>query len=118
MGNSFIEPPPFDLRACYEDSTCSTPLIFVLTPGADPMTELLRVADELGFGGKKLASISLGQGQGPLAEVGTLAIQMSGSRKAQPLLLSAELSAGFQRSLCLSTSIRGGICHHTVGAAY
>lgn len=69
MGNSFIEPPPFDLKACYEDSTCSTPLIFVLTPGADPMTELLRVADELGFGGKKLASISLGQGQGPLAEV-------------------------------------------------
>lgn len=69
MGASFIEPPPFDLRACYEDSTCSTPLIFVLTPGADPMTELLRVAEELGFGGKKLASISLGQGQGPLAEV-------------------------------------------------
>ncbi|CAB1113079.1 unnamed protein product [Ectocarpus sp. CCAP 1310/34] len=68
MGTSFIEPPPFDLRACYEDSTCSTPLIFVLTPGADPMTELLRVADEMGFGGKKLASISLGQGQGPLAE--------------------------------------------------
>ncbi|CAM9231099.1 unnamed protein product, partial [Hapterophycus canaliculatus] len=68
MGTSFIEPPPFDLRACYEDSTCSTPLIFVLTPGADPMTELLRVAEELGFGGKKLTSISLGQGQGPLAE--------------------------------------------------
>lgn len=71
MGTNFIEPPPFDLRACYEDSTCSTPLIFVLTPGADPMTELLRVAEELGFGGKKLASISLGQGQGPLAEVCT-----------------------------------------------
>lgn len=69
MGANFIEPPPFDLRACYQDSTCSTPLIFVLTPGADPMTELLRVADEVGFGGKKLASISLGQGQGPLAEV-------------------------------------------------
>lgn len=43
------------------------------------MTELLRVADELGFGGKKLASISLGQGQGPLAEVGP-----PGSQKAQP----------------------------------
>lgn len=33
------------------------------------MTELMRVAEELGFGGKRLASISLGQGQGPLAEV-------------------------------------------------
>ncbi|CAM9113921.1 unnamed protein product, partial [Choristocarpus tenellus] len=68
MGTDYIEPPPFDLMACYKDSNCSTPLIFVLTPGADPMTELLRVADELGFGGKKLTSISLGQGQGPFAE--------------------------------------------------
>jgi dynein heavy chain len=68
MGSAFIEPPPFDLMECYKDSTCSTPLIFVLTPGADPMTELLKVAEELGFGGKRLASISLGQGQGPLAE--------------------------------------------------
>ena len=63
MGEKFIEAPPFDLMACYKDSNCSTPLIFVLTPGADPMTELLRVAEELGFGGKRLTSISLGQGQ-------------------------------------------------------
>ncbi|MAD34528.1 MAG: hypothetical protein CMJ88_12345 [Planctomycetes bacterium] len=67
MGTKFIEPPPFDLKACYDDSNCTTPLIFVLTPGADPMTELFRLAEELGFGGKKLVSISLGQGQGPLA---------------------------------------------------
>ena len=63
MGEKYIEVPPFDLMACFKDSSCSTPLIFVLTPGADPMTELLRVADELGFGGKRLTSISLGQGQ-------------------------------------------------------
>ena len=67
QGNKFIEPPPFNLKACYSDSVCSTPLIFVLTPGADPMLELLKLADELGFGGKRLLSISLGQGQGKLA---------------------------------------------------
>eukprot|EP00952_Eustigmatos_sp_NYUAD-ZCMA_P002351 10420-Eustigmatos_ZCMA.PRE.1 len=50
MGTRFIEPPPFNLKACYDDSVCSTPLIFVLTPGADPMTELLKLADELGVG--------------------------------------------------------------------
>lgn len=45
------------------------------------MTELMRVADELGFGGKKLSSISLGQGQGPLAEVSTTSDKLE-SREA------------------------------------
>ncbi|RHY56820.1 hypothetical protein DYB38_001612 [Aphanomyces astaci] len=67
IGQRFIEPQPFDLKAGYDDSTCATPLIFVLTPGADPMSELLKLAAELGFT-KKFVAISLGQGQGPLAE--------------------------------------------------
>ena len=67
MGRQFIEPPQFDLGSCYEDSTCATPLIFVLTPGADPMTELYKIADELGFGAKRLLVISMGQGQGDIA---------------------------------------------------
>ena len=29
----FIDPPPFDMKGCYADSKCFTPLIFVLTPG-------------------------------------------------------------------------------------
>ena len=67
IGKRFIEPQPFDLMAGYNDSNCATPLIFVLTPGADPMSELLKLANELGFH-KKFVAISLGQGQGPLAE--------------------------------------------------
>ncbi|XP_024523426.1 dynein heavy chain 1, axonemal [Selaginella moellendorffii] len=67
MGQRFIEPPAFDLGACYKDGSNSSPLIFVLSAGADPMADLLKLADELRFT-KKFEKVSLGQGQGPKAE--------------------------------------------------
>ena len=39
----FIEPPPFDMKQCFADSKCYTPLIFVLTPGKDRPKENLLI---------------------------------------------------------------------------
>jgi dynein heavy chain len=64
MGEPFVKPPPFDLLACYEDSSSLQPLVFILSPGSDPMAGVLRLAEGMKVGTK---AISLGQGQGPIA---------------------------------------------------
>jgi dynein heavy chain len=66
MEQKFVEPPVFDLKACYEDSDSVTPLIFVLSSGSDPMKDLLMLADSMGMS-DKLKAIALGQGQGVAA---------------------------------------------------
>ena len=66
LGAFFIEAPPFDLEGAYLDSTPPTPLIFILSPGADPTDYLLQLAQAKGKGEGGLRIISLGQGQGLL----------------------------------------------------
>ena len=65
MGDKFIKPPPFDLQSCYSDSSAIVPLVFILSPGSDPMGAVFRAADQLKT---TVDPISLGQGQGPKAE--------------------------------------------------
>ena len=63
LDRRFIEPPPFDLRACYDDSVTTSPLIFILSSGSDPNKDVDNLADELNMK-ERLKRIALGQGQG------------------------------------------------------
>jgi dynein heavy chain len=67
LGRSFIESPPFDLSRALADSSPATPIIFILSAGADPTNTLLRFAREKMNYGDRTHIISLGQGQGPNA---------------------------------------------------
>ncbi|XP_033099985.1 dynein heavy chain 6, axonemal-like [Anneissia japonica] len=67
LGKRFVENPPIDLATLYQDMTPSTPLVFVLSTGSDPMAAFQRFARERNYL-DRIQAISLGQGQGPVAE--------------------------------------------------
>jgi len=66
LGDSFIIFPSAQMSEVFADTTRSTPVVFVLSTGADPTSMLLRFADDMGMS-ETLGVISLGQGQGPKA---------------------------------------------------
>ncbi|XP_035806180.2 dynein axonemal heavy chain 2 [Amphiprion ocellaris] len=67
LGAPFVEPPVLDMKAVVEESTSSTPLIFVLSPGVDPAGALLQLAEASDMS-KHFFALSLGQGQAPIAK--------------------------------------------------
>ncbi|GAX73618.1 hypothetical protein CEUSTIGMA_g1069.t1 [Chlamydomonas eustigma] len=70
LGQKFVESPSSSVLEIYNESSPVTPVIFVLSQGADPMSSLARFSLSQGraAGGPRLQVISLGQGQGPIAE--------------------------------------------------
>jgi dynein heavy chain len=44
IGAKYIESPPFDLEGSFIDSSNGTPIIFVLSAGADPIANLFDLA--------------------------------------------------------------------------
>jgi dynein heavy chain len=78
IGPFYTEPPPFDLEGTYADSSSQTPIIFILSPGADPIDSLLKLARAKGKSTDSFRIISLGQGQGPIAEAMMEAARKSG----------------------------------------
>lgn len=59
VGKDFIDPPTFNIGACYKDSTMMTPLIFVLSSGSDPVADFKKFAEEIDMWGRT-EMISLG----------------------------------------------------------
>ena len=61
MGSEFINPPEFNLDISFKDSNCLIPLIFILSSGMDPITEIDKLAIKTA-NKRELKIISLGGG--------------------------------------------------------
>ncbi|XP_076649863.1 dynein heavy chain at 16F [Halictus rubicundus] len=67
LGQKFVESPMAALPLLFADTSNKIPLVFILTTGSDPFSGFQRFAAEMNFS-DRYNSISLGQGQGPVAE--------------------------------------------------
>ena len=63
IGPQFLDSPNVTVRDLWKDSDERTPIIFVLSPGADPTASLLKLSESPDIN-NQLNIISLGQGQG------------------------------------------------------
>jgi dynein heavy chain len=95
LGQSFVEPPVFNLSKSFKDSSITTPLIFVLSTGSDPVSDFKRFAEKMNMT-KKCESISLGRGMGPIAEK---LIEDSLNRGGWVLLMNCHLATSWMPML-------------------
>lgn len=83
VGSRLVEPLPLDLRKAVESATESSPILFLLSSsGGDPVslvTSFARKYRQVKKGADALKVVSLGRGQGPIAEKSVLECMLSGS---------------------------------------
>jgi dynein heavy chain len=67
MGEKYVQPPVLDYARLFTQSNPYTPMVFILSPGADPASSIQALGEKEGFTGNHFKTLALGQGQGPLA---------------------------------------------------
>ncbi|XP_064378089.1 dynein axonemal heavy chain 10 [Dromaius novaehollandiae] len=67
MSEKYVQPPVISFEAIFEQSSPNSPIVFILSPGSDPASDLMKLAERTGFGGNRLKFLAMGQGQEKLA---------------------------------------------------
>ncbi|KAL7022048.1 hypothetical protein ACKWTF_012111 [Chironomus riparius] len=96
MGEQFVTPPVINFKAIFEQTTSSTPVVFMLSPGSDPTDDLMKLAGYQNMLSDRFKYISLGQGQ----ESAALKLFKNAVQKGEWLLLqNGHLLISFMRRL-------------------
>lgn len=67
-GDYYVKSPPINFMKIYEGSSCKTPIVFILSPGADPFSDVQQLVETVGLGLNKFKFLALGQGMGEQAK--------------------------------------------------
>ncbi|PSN39336.1 Dynein beta chain [Blattella germanica] len=70
LGYKYVEARSIEFAKSFEETSPSTPVFFILSPGVDPLKDVEKLGKKLGFTSEKrnFHNVSLGQGQEVVAE--------------------------------------------------
>ena len=63
LGEKYVTPSVISFESVFEQSTPFSPIVFILSPGADLAGDLGKLAERMGYGGNRLKFLAIGQGQ-------------------------------------------------------
>ena len=91
LGKNFVEFEAFSLESIYRESKSTTPIVFILSSGSDPLTEIEKLSKMKGINAD-LKPLSLGQGQDKAAAE---AINSAKQKGEWVILQNCHLAPGF-----------------------
>ncbi|XP_029461663.1 dynein heavy chain 11, axonemal-like isoform X2 [Rhinatrema bivittatum] len=71
LGKKYVERQKTELAKSFKESGPASPIVFILSPGVDPLKDVESLGNKLGFtiDSGKFHNVSLGQGQEAIAEI-------------------------------------------------
>ncbi|XP_039416979.1 dynein heavy chain 10, axonemal isoform X2 [Corvus cornix cornix] len=67
MGETYVQPPVISFDDILQQSTPFSPVVFILSPGSDPVSDLMKLAERTEFKADRLKFLAMGQGQEEIA---------------------------------------------------
>ncbi|XP_038008579.1 dynein heavy chain 10, axonemal [Motacilla alba alba] len=67
MGETYVQPPVISFDAILQQSSPFSPVVFILSPGSDPVSDLMKLAERTEFKADRLKFLAMGQGQEEIA---------------------------------------------------
>merc|ERR1719235_655871 len=68
LSDYYVQPPSLVYDKIFEKFNERMPIVFILSPGPNPQSDVQKLGETLGFSGTKFKFVSLGQGMGPVAQ--------------------------------------------------